>query len=80
MADRSLSGDLGQMLIGWQDMAAVGIVAVAVVYVVRRAWRLAARDGANSCGCGDACPKNNAAHERDVPNTLVQIRPLGEHE
>ncbi len=48
---------------GWQDVAALGLVGVALAYLGRRMWRtIAGARGAAGCakGCG-ACPSAKGA-------------------
>ena len=54
----------------WQHIAALGIVTLAVGYLLRQAWRLLAAKPASACGGCSGC-----AARKGAGLTLVAIRP-----
>ena len=46
------------MILDWQNLAALGLVVSAAVYVVWRLIRAVRRRGASGCGSCPACPAN----------------------
>jgi hypothetical protein len=54
---------------GWQDVVALTLVAVALAYLARRAWRTLARRPSGGCatGCG-ACPVGQGKQQSGGPD------------
>jgi len=61
---------------GWQDVAALAVVAACLAYLLRRAWRAVARTPASGCaiGCG-SCP--SAAGGRRAAGPILPVESLG---
>jgi hypothetical protein len=59
--------------LGWQDLVAIGIVCLAVLYLARLAWGALARK--QSAGCGAACGHCSAGSEKGLaaPPQVVSI-------
>jgi hypothetical protein len=53
------------MTISWQDALILGLVAAAMIFVVRRVWRVGS--GKHRPGCG-SCPKcaERCGHQRPI--------------
>ena len=59
------------MIVDWQLIAALGIVAFAAAYVARLGWK-AVRG--KSAGCGSGCGSCSTAKPRDeTPGSLVML-------
>lgn len=54
----------------WQEWSALCLVALAIAYVARRAWRAVIRRAERRCGGCSGC---GAAHSVDQPPTLVRL-------
>ena len=61
------------MDIGWQDLAALGIVLAAVGYLARLAWNAVTRKQGSGCGSGcGSCSARSAANSA-IPEEVVSI-------
>jgi hypothetical protein len=56
------------MTVPWQDIAAIGLVFAAAVYLVHRLWQSAARKRAGACDCCSGCLARR-------PEPLISIDP-----
>jgi hypothetical protein len=69
------------MNLGWQDLAAMGIVFAAAAYLTRLAWGALTRKAAGGCasGCGSCSVQSRSAlGMRGVePDQVVSIGTLG---
>ncbi len=62
---------------GWQDVVAIGVIAIAVGYLCRRIW--SGRHPSVTSGCGGGCQGCTAADlptNTDLPANPQQIIPI----
>ena len=60
----------------WQNIAALGVVALAGGYLLRQAWRLLAAKPASACGGCSGCAAGKGAGPTLVAIQPPAIRPL----
>lgn len=61
-----------QWLADWQNIAAPGVVLLAVLYVARQAWLKLARREAPGCGSCGSCPAEKSREPGIIsPDTLL---------
>ncbi|MBL9122040.1 MAG: hypothetical protein JNG90_00295 [Planctomycetaceae bacterium] len=59
-------------LVDWQNIAALGVVLLAVLYVARQAWLKLARRAAPGCGSCGSC----AAAEKPQETQVIGVETL----
>ena len=59
------------MHFGWQDLAALAIVAFAAIYLLRQAWRVVRRRPNGGCGGCSSCPTKPGS-QKLVSLTIAQ--------
>jgi len=61
------------MALGWQDLVALGIVSLAVLYLARLALGALTRKQANGCGAGCGKCSSRSGADDLVPEQVVAI-------
>lgn len=61
------------MELGWQDLAALGIVLTAAGYLARLAWNAVTRKQASGCGSGCGSCSARSVANNSVPEEAVSI-------
>ncbi len=61
------------MELGWQDLAALGIVLAAAGYLAHLAWSAVIRKQASGCGSGCGSCSARSPTNRTVPDEVISI-------